>query len=121
MGLRDTLRNAVALTNRIVGGDAGLQTTVYIKRFSGMDAFGTKSYDDPEPVQVLEEWKQRQVRTVTGDLTVCRASLQFLVPMVIDENDLFVLTDGTESPILDMGGFVNPSTGQPFATEVFLG
>jgi hypothetical protein len=78
----------------------------------------------------LVDWKQRMVRTAAGQLTVTRATVTFLdVSTLLEvteykglsDEDKITLPDGTTGPILDMGGFVDPGTGIPYATEAMIG
>jgi hypothetical protein len=69
----------------------------------------------------LVDWKSARVRTKDGIEATSRASVQFLEPHDLDEEDTIVLPDGTTGPILDMSGFINPVTKLPFTTTVWLG
>jgi RNase P/RNase MRP subunit POP5 len=82
------------------------------------------------PLQAIVDWKQRQLRTQEGILSVSRASVAFLNVQAlstatngegVNDEDIIVLPDGTTGPILDMGGFIDAGTGHPVATEVYLG
>jgi hypothetical protein len=128
MSLLDTVRNAVKLANTIT---QPLQATVTFEKMvlSG-DGFGTKTYPASVSLRAVVDWKQKQLRTQSGVLSVSRASVMFLdiVALMaatansgIDDQDRITLPDGTTGPILDMAGFIDAGTGQPVATEVFLG
>jgi hypothetical protein len=81
-------------------------------------------------MRAIVDWKQKQLRLATGQLSVSRASVAFLdiAALVaatggegVDDNDLIVLPDGTTGPIIDMSGFIDAGTGHPVMTEVWLG
>lgn len=127
MSLINTLRSAVAVADKVT---KPLQSSVSYERRTGQDAFGTPTYAAAVDLDALIDWKARQVRTPAGLLTVSRAVITFLDADAlsaatggagIDDNDKLTLPDGTTGPILDLGGFIDPGTGVPVATEVFLG
>jgi len=132
MSLLDTLRTGVKLADSIT---KPLQATVSYWRYTGSDGFGTKTYNPPQTsagiqLRAIVDWKQKQVRTQTGVLSVSRASVMFLdnaavvaatAGQGIGDNDLIILPDGTTGPIIDMAGFIDAGTTHPLATEVFLG
>ena len=132
MSLLTALRAGVAVADKIT---KPLQPTVLFRRFLGSDEYGTPTYDPPadqpaRSMRAIVDWKQRQVRTLTGELSVSRAMVLFLdVNEVatatanegIGDEDVIVLPDETTGPILDMAGFIDAGTGRPLATEVYLG
>jgi hypothetical protein len=127
MSLLDVVRAGVKVANTVT---TPLQATVSYQRDLGNDEFGTRTLGSVVKLKAIVDWKQRQVRTITGLLSVSRASVLFLdvaalsaatAGQGIDENDVITLPDGTTGPILDMSGFIDAGTGQPVATEVFLG
>lgn len=136
MSLLDVLRTGVKIAD---GVTKPLQATVQYWRYISQDSYGTSTYSPPfnaeSPtnglrLKAIVDWKQKQVRTMEGILTVSRASVTFLDILAvvvatsgegISDLDLIVLPDGTTGPILDMAGFIDAGTGHPIATEVFLG
>jgi hypothetical protein len=132
MSLLDILRTGVKIAD---GVTKPLQATVSYWRYIGSDGYGTKTYSPPATsagiqLKAIVDWKQKQVRTASGVLSVSRASLTFLNILAvvvatsgegIGDEDLIILPDGTTGPILDMAGFIDAGTGHPIATEVFLG
>lgn len=132
MSLLDALRAGVVVANKVT---KSLQPQVEYHRYVGQTGTGTRTYDPPIGVRTtlldaIVDWKSHSLRTVTGELTVSRASILLLdVDQVvaatggagIDDNDIFFLPDGTTGPILDMGGFIDKGTGHPLATEIYLG
>lgn len=127
MSLLDTIRQGVKIANSVT---RPLQPYVMYERSLGDNGFGTNSYASPVQLHAIVDWKQKHLRTQGGELTVSRASVQFLdISEVvaatdgngIDDDDKITLPDGTTGPIIDMAGFIDAGTGHPFATEVFLG
>lgn len=128
MGLLEVLRAGVKVADKIT---KPLQADVIYERYvENSDGYGTPGYEPATTMKALIEWKQIQVRQQDGVLSVTRASLTLIdVAEVaektsgqgIDDHDKFTLPDGTTGPILDMGGFIDAGTGQPFATEILLG
>lgn len=132
MSLLDVLRSGVSIADSVT---RPLQATVQYRHFLSADGQGASLYDPPMDQPALElvaivDWRQKSLRTMTGELSVSRASVLFLniAALVaatggegIDDGDIIVLPDGTTGPILDMTGFIDAGTGHPVATEVFLG
>lgn len=126
----DLLRFGVELANQITD-DLRIQSTVtFQKMVISTDGYTSKTYPTSVPLKAIVDWKQKQIRTTLGVLSVSRASVLFLdVAKLlaatngegIDDNDRIILPDGTTGPILDMAGFIDSGTGIPIATEVFLG
>jgi hypothetical protein len=78
--------------------------------------------------------KSKLIRTMGGRLATVLATVQFVEPIPsvtpnvgkvrvspIDPRDKIVLDDGQTAPIVDIGGFNDPVTKQPFAPKVMLG
>jgi len=127
MGLLGVIRSGVKVADKVT---KDLQPSVSYERFTGQDGFGDKTYAAAVDLKAIVDWKQTQVRTTTGLLTVSRAAVTFLdidalVAATggagIGDDDKITLPDGTTGPILDMAGFIDAVTGIPVATEVFLG
>lgn len=127
MSLLTAVRSGVAIADKAT---KTLQSSVSYERFTGQDAFGDPSHATAVTLRAIVDWRQRQVRTSTGVLTVSRAVVTFLdIDALltatsnngIDHNDIITLPDGDTGPILDTGGFIDPGTGIPLATEVYLG
>lgn len=127
MSLLDVVRSAVATANTVT---KPLQATVTFSRYTGSDEYGTQTYAASVSLKAIVDWKQKQLRTATGILSVSRASVMFLdiAALVaatggagVSDEDKIVLPDGTTGPILDMRGFIDAGTGHPIATEVYLG
>lgn len=102
----------------------------YFRWISDLDGMGTPGYAAKKILKAAIDWKQVQVRTPQGTDTTSRASLIFTNTAAlmaatagkgIGDKDKFILPDGTTGPILDLGGFIDPGTSIPFATEVYLG
>lgn len=128
MSLLNVVRKGIKVADKVV---KSLEAEVSYYRFLGDDdEYGTPRFASAVKLRAIVEWKQRSLRTMTGQLSVSRSSVQFLSIQAlvlatdgegIDDNDKIVLPDGTTGPILDMSGFIDAGTGHPLATEVFLG
>lgn len=127
MSLLDVLRAGVAVADLIT---KPLQPTVTYERYLSESGDGSKTYAGIVLLYAIVDWKQKQVRTMSGILSVSRAAVTFLDITTlalatnnegIGDNDRIVLPDGTTGPILDMSGFIDSGTGHPIATEVWLG
>jgi hypothetical protein len=127
MAIIDALHAGVAVADTVT---KSLQSTVRYQRYGGEDAYGEKILGSVISMKAIVDWKQKQVRTMAGILTVSRAAVTFLDINAlvaatngdgINDEDIITLPDGTTGPILDMAGFIDPGTGIPIATEVYLG
>lgn len=127
MGLLETLRNAVKSVDKVT---KPIQATVTYKRAVDDSSYAGFSHPDSTELRAIVDWRQKQLRTTSGELSVSRASITFLdvdalsnatEGQGIDDRDIIILPDGTTGPILDMAGFIDAGTGQPIATEVFIG
>lgn len=127
MALIHVLRAGVAIAD---SQTQSLQAIVQYSKCTGYDEYGEPAYDAPISLPAIVDWRQHQVRTQAGILSVSRASVLFLDIKElmaatngegIDDMDKIVLPDGTTGPILDMAGFIDAGTGLPMTTEVFLG
>jgi hypothetical protein len=126
MSLLDDIRDAIGVAN---DETSDLQPTVMLEHVITSE-YGPVGYTTPVPLKAIVDWKQKQLRTPDGVLSVSRASVMFLDAQAlaaatngegIDDTDRITLPDGTTGPILDMAGFIDAGTGHPFAIEVFLG
>lgn len=127
MSILTILRNGVATVNKVT---KSLQAKVSYERFMTSDLFGTEQYAPAVLLDAIVDWKQKQVRTQTGVLSVSRAAITLIdITQLmaatgghgVDDKDIFTLPDGTTGPILDMSGFIDAGTGLPLATEVYIG
>lgn len=129
MSLLDTLRGAVKTIDKVTKDIQPFVT--FNKGVASNDGFGTITYPTSVQLQAIVDWKQKQVRTLSGILSVSRASVMFTDVAALaaatggegidDALDVIILPDGTTGPILDMSGFIDAGTDQPLATEVWLG
>jgi hypothetical protein len=129
MSLLTVVRSGVALADKIT---KPLQATVSYERCAStnVDGYGAKSYEAAVSLLAIVDWNAKSLRTVQGDLTVCRATISLLdinaVVAATDgegvgDDDKFTLPDGTTGPVLDLRGFIDAGTGHPLATDVMLG
>ena len=127
-GFADILRAGIATANSVT---ATLQATVQHYAWISDDGFGTNSYAAAVPRQAIVEEKQRLIRQGDGQYMLSRAKVTFIFPIPangaakrqepIDPRDKIVLPDGTTGPIIDIEGVVDPDTGKPYISEVWLG
>lgn len=127
MSLLTAVQSAVKVADKVT---RPLQSTVSYRRWLEQDGNGDATFATAVDLLAVVDWKQRQVRTITGLLSVSRAAVTFLDAAAlsaatggtgIGDDDVIVLPDGTTGPILDMAGFIDPGTEIPIATEVYLG
>lgn len=127
VSLLDVVRSAVKIADDVT---KPLQALVVFERCTGTNGYGDLTYAAAVSLRAVVDWKQKQLRTMTGVLSVSRASVMFLdiaalsaatAGLGVDDLDRITLPDGTTGPILDMSGFIDAGTGQPIATEVYLG
>ncbi len=127
MSLLHVVRSGIETANKVT---KPLQATVSYSRYLGSDEYGQVTYADPVPLKAIVDWKQKQLRTQGGVLSVSRAVVTLIDIKElnaatnnegVNDEDRFVLPDGTTGPILDMAGFIDALTGLPMYTEVYLG
>lgn len=120
--IRKMIAKANTMTMDLQTTDDGKTGIVLHTPFLSVDGGGNMTYGKTVKRPAIVDWKQRQVRTISGELTVSRASVMFLDPaVVVDDNDIIVLPDGTTGPILDESGFIDGGTSNPYFTQVWLG
>lgn len=128
MGLENVLRSGVAAINTAT---RSLQTVVMFQQMISDDESGDPvGYADPVPLHVCLDWRTVHQRTQSGEITVIKPNIICVdIPELaaatagkgLTDNDIVTLPDGTTGPILAKSGYVDPGTGQPFATEATLG
>lgn len=128
MGFDNLVRDGIALAASLT---ADLQDGVTVARWTGTDGYNKPSYAAVITVQALVENKQRQIRTVAGEVVQSRTKVTILTPMTaqgsakrkepLDPRDKITMPDGRTGPILDIQGLIDPSTGYPYMLEVYLG
>src|SRR5262245_13942395 len=127
MAIINALRAGVKAANKVT---RSLQSEVsYLRAIPTTTGF---ELDTASPVTVhavVEQTNQRLV-TSSGQVLTVRAILtQIDVDEVVkvtnglgfSPNDVFTLKDGATMQVVDIGGYVDPGTGKPIATEVRLG
>lgn len=127
MGLLDVVRSGVKIADALT---KSMQTTVTYRRYSSSDQYGKKQLLAATPLRALVENKLRRVPSQSGVITDSTITITLLDVNAISAatggagigvNDEIVLPNGSTNPILNVGGFVDAGTGQPIATEVYLG
>lgn len=125
MSILDTLRSSVAIANKILSPlqvDASGVGIVGYEKWLDTDGTGLHRRLASTQVPAIVDWDQRHVRSLTGEMVTCRASVTFLDPAIqVNVNDKITLPDGSTGPILAMRGPMDAATGRPLITEVFLG
>jgi hypothetical protein len=128
VSILNALRAGVKTANKVTR-NGKMQAVVMYSRETGQDAYGP-TFAAAVPLHALVDFKAKQVRTASGELTATRAVLTLLDTAEIiaatggngiGNNDVFVLPDGDTGPTLDISGFVDAGTGHPVATEVMMG
>jgi hypothetical protein len=94
---------------------------VTVTKASSTDGGGDTTPGDVFTWPAVVDWNAHRVRTSEGIDAMSRATIQFVEPHPLDDDDSIVLPDGTTGPILDMRGVVDPLTGIPYVTTVYLG
>jgi hypothetical protein len=129
MSLASTVRNAVAIANKVT---KSLQdSTITITPWIGSDVYGAPLFGSPILVSGIVEERQYLRRLGNGQEVVQRASITILKPMTdngaaerrepVDPRDKVVLPSGYTGPILDVMGITDPSTHNPYMIEILLG
>jgi hypothetical protein len=136
VSLLDVVRSAVAVANSVT---KPLQTSVGYYRYVSSDGEGKRTYSPDitlpgTPLDAVLEYKQKSVKTKSGDITQSRATLtlvdiaQLLAAtnsLGISEDDLLLMPGQTVggtalTPILSVGGFIDAGTLVPIATEAYI-
>jgi hypothetical protein len=98
------------------------QDTVSWAHCTGDDGQGGNTFAATVNVKALVNRKKRSAYTQSGELAEIIATLTFVSPLTaVDGRDIFTLADGTTAPIVEAGGFTDPTTHQAFVTKVMLG
>lgn len=127
MSLLDVVRSGVKIADGIT---KPLQPSVTYYRYVSSAGDGAETYASGVSLRAIVEWKQRQVRTSNGVMSVSSSSVMFLDTAAlvtatggegVNDHDKIVLPDGTTGPILALDGFTDAGTGHPVATTVYLG
>jgi len=128
MGLQDIVRGGIATANAFT---RSLQVQAQHSPWIGSDATGEALFGPPVVRNVLLEYKQSQRNTLTGTTVVSRAKLTLLEPVSpngasgrrepVDPRDRFLLPDGTDGPVVDVAGLMDPSSSAPYLFQVWIG
>ena len=122
MGLLDVVRSGVKIADGIT---KDLQASVTLERYLSDDGYGTVVFAAPVVLRAIEDRKQKIVKNTSGQEVLSSATLTFLdvaaLGVGVDVKDRITLSNGTISPILNTGGFVDAGTTRPVATEIYLG
>lgn len=113
----------------------GFQTTLLFRRSMGFDAYGEQSYSTSVVLDVVMEYKQRQVTTESGQVAMSSSSLTFLnlaqlldatpavgeTPAGVISRSDEITINGKVQTILSKDGFVDGGSGRLIPTQVHLG
>ncbi len=130
------LTNALKVIDGVTKSLA-LQATITFERYQSSAGDGAETYGSPVTLYSVVEFKQRSVRTSSGELAQSTATLTIVdlpalvaaTPAItgggkagwIFTKDRITLPNGAKQPILNVGGFVDGGGGQLIPTEVYLG
>lgn len=113
-----------------------MKLDVTFKAWIGQSGAGVPAYAAPRTLRALVDFtgSGTQKYTSAGNIIILTATLTFLdiigdtTPNAgeerdqpIDTRDVLTLPDGTTAPVVDVGGFADSATGQPFVPTVTLG
>lgn len=127
MGLLKVLRSGVKTVNKVT---LDLQSDTTFERYLSSDGAGGKTYGSPVTLKAIVEDRQEIVRTLSGELSQSKTHITYLDAAAlsaatggngIKEQDRITLQNGETGPILAIGGFIDAGTGDPLATDVYLG
>lgn len=121
MGLGTIVRRAVAIADRITGGDDGVQVDVSHHVATGQSVDGTRTFATAVTVSALLEDSQRRFVSPTGNEQVSRGKLTILVDITVTRDDEFTLPDGYRAQVLMVQRLVDKTTDRGYLTEVYLG
>lgn len=116
MSLATTVQNLVKIADSLT---KPFQVSVRRGAFKSQETHGDGAYAYSQVLAIVEK-RQRQVMA-DGKLTVSTLKLTFPRALSVHVKDTFELPDGSTGPTLNVDGLLDPSTGQGFITEVYLG
>ena len=126
MSLLDVLRSGVKVIDTVT---KPLQSTVTYRQFLSGTGDGGSNLGPSNTLKAIVDYKLTRVE-VNGVLMVTRATVIFVDVAALSiatnglgvrTNDLITLQDGMTSPVRAIGGFMDPGTGVPLATEGMIG
>jgi hypothetical protein len=127
MSLLDVLRVGVKLIDSTT---KPLQSVVRFERHVSVSGAGVETYASAVQLKAIVDWKQKLVRTMSGEMVPCVATVIFVDVSAlakatanngVSPEDRITLPDGRTGPILNVAGFMDPGTARPVASEVYIG
>jgi hypothetical protein len=134
MGLDTIIRSAVTTAARVT---SALQCQVVHQPYLSQNAYGEVAYDEAVMRRAVVEWRQRRIVTADGQEVLSTATVMFLGDVAVTTKDRITVTfeadevvawqdnvacvGAINSPILAVTGMIDPTTGRPYATVVYLG
>lgn len=119
MGLGTLIRNAVAAAHAVTSAADGLQVDVTHRVKTGSDEFDKPTYSTTVRTALFEQ-KSQLIGLGTGEAKVASGHLVFLAPVTVDQEDQFILPDGSIASVVHIDGVGDPDGGR-FYTDVWLG
>lgn len=118
MSYRDDLVEGIALIDTEL---ESLKSLVVHRIWGGDGGIGTDAYTNVSRSAFVDQ-RQRQVRSFSGEVVMCSATVTFTIPGVgVAEHDRLILADGTEAEVVGTGGYMDPVTLAIMYTEAYLG
>ncbi len=120
-GWADLVRKMVGVADTLT---ATLQDTVTHYAWSGatVDSYNkVTAWGIGVTRNAIVEPTSRLIRRDDGSLVQAVYKITFPRPVAVDSRDRIVISNGTEGPILDVSGIVDPDTNALYAVEVILG
>lgn len=98
-----------------------MQSTITLKSYKSDSGTGADTFTSSSLRAVVDK-KQQQVRAFDGTMKMSSTVITILDPsVVVGENDIVVLADGSGGPVLGVGGFIDGETSRQALVEVYLG
>jgi hypothetical protein len=128
MSLGALIRSALATANTVT---ADLQVEVEHEAWTGYDSDAKPTYASANTYGAIVEKRQRRFKMASGEEIVSQHRVTILTPVEengtagrsepIDTRDRLTLPDDSTGPILSVEGVLDPSTGQPYMTSIWMG
>lgn len=114
------LQTAVKIVDR-VGKSLKLPSKITVRSYNSDGGKGNPQYTDVKYTAFVDK-KQRTVRTFSGEEAVSSSTITITKPgIIVKEHDRIVLNDGSEGPVIGVGGYVDGATQKQSFTEAYLG
>lgn len=118
-GFDQLIRDLVGVANNLTASLQG-NVTHYLWAESVVDDSGKITWGVGTARPALLEHVNTLTRNQQGDLILATTKIMFLEPVLIDVRDRIVLPDGKSAPIARVSGLLDPVSGGPYVTELYL-